>query len=184
MSDPTGPVVSNSVYGQTTGTENLTAFNSPNHLLPDLEIQVRDFLASGRQKTQSGSWTVFTVYFGTWDIWHYATLDKVEGMDAVEKTIATMFKQLDSLMDNIPDTTRITVVIPRLFDSTWLPKWITERTSTEGSDKYGLIQRQAVTLKDYWDRLLDQRASEFQRHTVTPDFNEWFLLQIRQFREM
>lgn len=181
-------MVSNAIFNQNTNGTDLTSPDSPNHLLPDLAMQIQDFKrAKYSRHASQGSWTVFTVYFGVWDIWHYATLNKANGMDAVEKSIWTIYNQLDVLInDTNVNTSETTIVMPKLLDSTWLPRWLTERTGVAGIDEFGLIQRQAVTLTDHWNRLMDQRIAKSPKGSkiLSPDFNGWFLRQHREYREM
>lgn len=185
--DGFGSVVDNKVYLDATQKLNISYFGKP---LPDFKAQVQQFVTetntadNGGAKRANGTSTLITVFFGTWDIWRYAELDFAYGLQAVDDSLTTLFEQLRVLADALgPEIGKAMMIVPKVPDPTWLPKWFNERTGPKGSDVHGLAQRQAVFLTQEWNRGLVEKAAAWDASTggniIVPEFDTWFLDQIR-----
>lgn len=104
---------------------------------------------------------------------------------AILESLASLFVQLDKLVHSkLVQGTRPTIVIPKVPDPTWFPRWFAERTGPNGIDKYGHLQRAAVLLTSLWNEVLEEEARRYQdANIVLPDFNQWLLEQMRQAQQ-
>ena len=181
--DREGPVVDSEIHAQIAAKLTKSASpEAPTELLPDLVSQVREFVA--KERTVGLPTTLATtvaIYFGTWDIWRLAALSEAEAMIAVQDSIITLFVELEKLLDAIGTKgPPPTVIIPKVVDPTWLPRWFADRSGPAGPDTFGMIQRQATDLTDHWHFALTSRADRWTKgHIVVPDFNQWLLRQMR-----
>lgn len=155
--------------------------------VPDVKTQLDQFLSDDFdvEPTNSNatvrSSTIFTIFVGVWEVWAYVELTDSAAETAVLESIASLFVQLDKLVHSgLVQGTRPTIIIPKVPDPTWFPRWFTERTGPNGTDKYGFLQRGAVTLTTLWNHILETEAERYQGATIIlPDFNQWLLDQMR-----
>ncbi|KAL6717409.1 hypothetical protein ACLMJK_005324 [Lecanora helva] len=169
-----------------TNTNNALSTNSDlGEPLADLKTQVQQWLRF--EKEQYGTsrvteierkGTVFSMWFSLWDLWYYAEKDTGAAEYAVTKAMDTLFQQLDVIAENWP--TEMKVIVPEAVDTTFLPGWHSVRTAPRGSDRQGVIQREAVALVEQWNRALDLRANRWQGGSMyIYNTNEWLLDQLR-----
>lgn len=178
-----GAVVNSDVFANATEFFNFTL--KPDGI-PDLKAQVDHFLAndvlmpaSGQASLGRGQ-TVFTAFFGLWEIWAFVALADAEAELAIMESVGSLFSELKRLLNsNLARSTRATIIIPTVPDPTWLPRWIVQRTSS--ADEHGQFQRQAVLLTELWNSLLEAGAQEYKEaDIVLPDFNQWMMDLIRE----
>ncbi|KAF7916966.1 uncharacterized protein EAE98_010397 [Botrytis deweyae] len=176
-SPPTGAFSSNKVYlssiKNTAGQNNIKTKITPESMLPDLEAQVKSFIALPLPKKKLKE-TIFVVSFGTWDVWHYASLDYTKAQEAQNKAVTEMFAQLDNLYAHHRETLEVThvvekphneshvvpkpqfrIVIQKLFDPTMLPGWISQRPIPLKPSSVSEHQKNAVSLVRDWDNSVE-----------------------------
>ncbi|THV43717.1 hypothetical protein BGAL_1025g00010 [Botrytis galanthina] len=176
-SPPTGAFSSNKVYlssiENTAGQNNNETKITPESMLPDLEAQVKSFIALPLPKKKLRE-TIFVVSFGTWDVWHYASLDYTKAQEAQKKAVTEMFAQLDNLYAHHRETLGVThlieiprnkshivpkpqfrIVIQKLFDPTMLPGWISQRPIPLRPSSVAEHQKNAVSLVRDWDNSVE-----------------------------
>jgi hypothetical protein len=152
-------------------------------------VRWRDDVADPQQNSEGQTvTTIFTVLFGVWEIWDFAGLEQNAVVPAVQECVSAIFTQLDRLVQAkslswsssaVPPT----FILPKIPDPSFLPRWVQQRTSANGIDTYGRLQRQAVTLTNLWNHILEDQADKWinqgAAHLVMPDFNTWMLEQMR-----
>ncbi|ATZ57376.1 hypothetical protein BCIN_14g05220 [Botrytis cinerea B05.10] len=176
-SPPTGAFASNKVYlssiEDTAGQNNNETKITAESMLPDLEAQVKSFIALPLPKKKLRE-TIFVVSFGTWDIWHYASLDYTKAQEAQNKAVAEIFAQLDNLYahhrENLEATHVIVkphndshvvakpqfrIVIQKLFDPTMLPGWLSQRPIPLKPSSVAENQKNAISLVRDWDNSVE-----------------------------
>ncbi|CAD0083979.1 unnamed protein product [Aureobasidium vineae] len=155
----------------------------------DFGHQVDEYLAQDDARWQDDgeqrgleSTTIFTVFFGIWELWDFVGLPEEAVLPAVVDCIASMFAQLDRLVQaKSVSSHRPTIIIPTVPDPSFFPRWINQRSSANGTDKYGQLQRHAVILTDLWNNLLHKKVAMWDKaHVVMPDFYAWMLEQMRE----
>lgn len=182
-----GPVVDEVIFANATRSLNLTL--KPDNI-PDLKAQVDQFLSGDVSDDKSLSesakrgQTVFTAFFGLWEIWMFVELTDSEAEIAISESVGSLFIELDRLAKSrSTHLTRPIIILPKVPDPTWFPRWFVERTSS--SDQYGQLQRRAVTLTEEWNRLLDIHAQNVTKaDMILPDFNQWILDLMRESNEV
>ncbi|KAI5240744.1 hypothetical protein E4T42_08298 [Aureobasidium subglaciale] len=181
-----GPVIDNDIYANrtrslnlTSGLENIGDFgHQVDDYLAQIDLRWQDGIEGGKERTTH----IFTLFFGLWELWDFVGLEEEAVLPTVVDCIASMFAQLDRLVQaKTVSPLRTTVVIPKVPDPTFFPRWIAERTSAAGIDKYGQLQRQAVVLTDLWNNVLQKQAETWNKaRVVMPDFHAWMLEQLRE----
>lgn len=138
-------------------------------MLPDLEAQVKSFIAQPQPRHKFGE-TIFVLSFGTWDIWHYASLDYKKAQEAQNKAVEEIFAQLDTLYAHHRETLEAThiiekpqneshavaepqfrVVLSKLFDPTMLPGWLSQRPIPLKPSTVAENQKNAIHLMRDWE---------------------------------
>lgn len=176
-----GAVVDAEVFGNATAFFNFTL--QPDNI-PDLRAQVNQFLAEDVSSTVDPQanyrQTIFTAFFGLWEIWTFVALANVDAERAVSESVGSLFSEIDRLLESkSARSTHPIIVLPRLPDATLLPRWVTSRT--ESSDEHGLLQKQAVFLTEQWNNLLESRAKAYEKVDILlPDFGQWMLEIMRE----
>lgn len=180
-------MIDNDIYVNLTRSMNSTADFEK---IGDFGHQVDAYLSQdaarwqdeGDQKGLITTTTIFTVFFGVWELWSFVGLPQDAVLPAVVDCIASMFAQLDRLVQaKSSSSRRPTIIIPMVPDPSFFPRWISQRTSASGTDKYGQLQRNAVILTDLWNNvLLKQVALWDNAHVITPNFHAWMLEQMRE----
>ena len=128
----------------------------------------------GRQG--SNEWTVFTVMFGVWDLWQYAALEKAKAMYAIECSIEELFHQLNTIAEHSDGPIR--VILPLLFDVTFLPRFQMRKDSSAW--QFAQNQHQAVFLLTYWNTALFQAAFHWTAGDLfLPDINAVLVNEVR-----
>jgi len=129
---------------------NTTNFKTAD-LLPDLGLQAQQWTryedSKGFRDLDEDDDIVFTVYFGMWDIWQYAMLDREAALVAISATLEWLFQQLDIIVKHSPSPPRI--VVPSLWDMTFTPRFRNELTTKEMTAFYGDQGQKMVYLVRY-----------------------------------
>lgn len=180
-------MIDNDIYANLTRSMNATADVEE---IGDFGHQVDAYLAQddarwqddGDQRGSGTTTMIFTVFFGVWELWEFVGLPQDAVLSAVIDCIASMFAQLDRLVQaKSVSSLRPTIIIPKVPDPSFFPRWISRRTSASGTDKYGQLQRNAVILTDLWNTVLQKQVESWNNaHVVTPDFHAWMLEQMRE----
>lgn len=142
----------------------------------DLRGQVQQFLDYDKARSQVSSQTVFTVFFGVWDLLEYSTLELECAMRAVDNTIAELFRQLDLLAKH--ELTPVDIILPRMIDVTYLPRF--QSTANRTSEHFAEHQQKGVFLSAYWNSVLFRSASQWRNGEIyMPDPNAVIAEQVR-----
>ncbi len=150
--------------------------------LPDLAAQIQSFIALPIPKEQPKQ-TIFVLSFGFWDIYEFARLKYDIGQNATDTSLDVLFNQLDMLYLHYADklypsqappeltievsnSTEVLsnnshhsfrIIIPRLFDPTLLPGWLSHRPLPISPSSVAEQQKNAVYLTDRWNQLLENK---------------------------
>jgi hypothetical protein len=113
--------------------------------------------------------TIFTVYFGLWDLLEYSTLELKPAMEMIDRSIKEIFNQLDLLATHVPESMQ--VVLPRMVDVTYLPRY--QSMANQTRQHFAELQQKGVFLSGYWNVILFRSASQWQKGAIfMPDPNE------------
>lgn len=176
--DTIGSMVDTGIFANATaGKRNETL------ALFDFEAQIQQFINWEKQKRlmsgylrKTDEWTIFTVFFGIWDLLEYSTLEQADAIHAVDRSIEALFRGLDVLAENARGA--IKVVIPRVVDVTFLPRF--QLSKNDSTDIFAQNQHQIVFLWTYWNTALSQTAMEWGRGDLyMPDLNGIVMTQVR-----
>lgn len=174
-----GSLVDSNLYEQAKGAK-----SNGIQLTDDFKTQVRHFLTynKGRRhiperfRKAENEWTVFTVFFGLWELMEYSTLEKQYAMLAIENSIEKMFQNLDILVAEIDFPLK--VVIPRMIDATIMPLFQSTRNATR--EQFAETQHLMVFLWSYWNTILLHTATQWTKgQVIVPDPNALIVEQIR-----
>jgi hypothetical protein len=154
-----------------------------NSVLIDFKTQVQQFLAYEKAKYRvpqrlrpTDDWTVFTIFFGLWDLLEYSQLEKDFAMRAIDNSIAELFRQLDVLAEHSLGPIRI--VLPQVIDTTFLPRF-KPATSGPGA-QFAQMQHQRLFLQTYWNAVLLRGAAHWQGGSIfVPDPNAVVMEHVR-----
>ena len=139
---------------------NLT--NSP---LPDLAAQIETFISSKSSATSEE--TIFAISVGFWDIYHLASLDYELAQNLSDTAVGHLITQIDLLYthftDNLYNHPRnnsssipsFQLIIPKLFDPTLVPGWLSQRSIPPSPSSVAEQQKQAIYLTKRWNSLLE-----------------------------
>ena len=149
----------------------------------DFKTQVRQFLTYDKgsryipeRLRQIDEWTVFTVFFGLWDLLEYSKLQREFAMRAIDNSLAELFQSLDALAENA--TSPIKVVLPSMIDVTFLPRFQSGRNATP--EHFAESQHHLVFLWNYWNSVLFQTATQWKNGEVfMPHPNAMIMEQVR-----
>ncbi|KAF2116912.1 hypothetical protein BDV96DRAFT_598743 [Lophiotrema nucula] len=174
--DTIGSVVDSDIFANATaGTRKQTL------ALFDFKAQVQQFIQYEQQRPlipgrrRGSEWSVFTVFFGIWDLMEYSTLEKEAAIQAIDRSIEELLHNLDTLAEHVGGP--IKVVVPKLVDVTFLPRF----QSKFPSGKLAQRQHQSVFLWTYWNTALSQAAAEWGHGDLyVPDLNEVVMNQVRE----
>ena len=196
-SAPTGAITSNAIYvssianAQNPPLETLAA-----ELLPDLSAQIQKFIAMPPPSTKPKE-TLFVVSFGFWDIYSFAGMDFGLGMNVTDRTVEALFDQLNILYahysENLsaahktPESTDslnateveepphrtppFRVIIPKLFDPTLLPGWLSQRPVPLKPSSIAENQKNAVYLASRWNTLVENKIGGWLKEPALPPAN-------------
>jgi hypothetical protein len=148
-----GSVVDTSTFANATRDE-----RDETLMLFDFQTQVQQFIAFEKRRGQIpislrnvDEWTVFTVFFGIWDVLEYSMLEKELAIEAVDRSVEELLRNLDILANHVAGP--VQVVIPRLLDVTFLPRYSNRKTA---STMFAQDQHQTVFIWTYWNMVLSQ----------------------------
>ncbi|KAF2639419.1 hypothetical protein P280DRAFT_61248 [Massarina eburnea CBS 473.64] len=152
-------------------------------MLFDFKTQVEQFIAWEEKRGQIPArlrtvdeWTVFTVFFGTWDLLEYSALENEKAIQAIDRSVVELMRNLDILADHVDGPVK--VVIPRLMDVTFLPRYSNRKN--ESTTVYAMDQHQSVFLWTYWNQVLSQAMVEWSRGDLyVPDLHGIVMNQVR-----
>lgn len=176
---PTGAITSNQVYIAALSNSSLEEFQA--HQLPDFTYQVQEYIKiSGQTKPKP---TIFVVSFGFWDVYHFAGLEYTYGQNRTSEAIIDLFDQLDTLYEHyarvmtaLPpppaegatNVTKVSteepkfqVVIPKLFDPTMSPGWITQRPVPLAPSSVAEEQKNGAYLANHWNVNMESAIKEW-----------------------
>lgn len=134
----------------------------------DFKAQVQHFfdLNPSMQDPQSlhlpNGQTIFTVYFGLWDLLEYTTLDLKSAMDKINISVTEIFHQLDLLTTH--SLSPIQVVLPRMLDVTYLPGY--QSLANQTGERFAEMQQKGIYLFTYWNAVLSRSASRWERGAI------------------
>ncbi|KAF2005316.1 hypothetical protein P154DRAFT_357683 [Amniculicola lignicola CBS 123094] len=173
-----GSLLSSDIHGNT--TVGIVGAVTP---LFDFYTQVQQFINFEKQKwlapgvlTSEDRWTVFTVYFGVWDLLEYTALEEKEATHAVQRTIKELFRVLDILAESFMQP--LYVVIPKAVDVTFLPRFQMRRN--DSASAFAQEQHQSVYLWRYWNQALSQAAADWDHGDIFMlDTNSIVMNQVR-----
>ncbi|PQE30019.1 SGNH hydrolase-type protein [Rutstroemia sp. NJR-2017a WRK4] len=177
-SPPTGALTSNEIHLLAVqGSAQYQSESKTAHkMLPDFKAQVQSFIALP-PPTKKVTETIFVLSFGTWDVWHLAGLDLSKAQAATDAAVEEMFFQLDNLYAHYRGTLESThviekpaetenrsvshpqfrVVIPKLFDPTLLPGWLSQRPVPLKPSSVAEQQKNAVHLLGKWELAVENK---------------------------
>lgn len=154
--------------------------------LADLKTQVAQWIRFERERSSIGrghdfkrDGAIFVVWFSLWDLWYFSKKTKDEASEAVDRTMDTLFEQLDVIAEH--SSSRVRVIMPDAIDPTFLPGWRATRTGLFGSDRRADDQRNAVRLVKKWNKALDDRAATWKKGVLyISGAHKWLLDQLRE----
>lgn len=154
-------------------------------VLFDFQTQVQQFIAFekeiGRQRIPErlrkvDEWTVFTVFFGIWDLLEYSTLEKETAIHAIDCSVEELMHNLDLLADHVDGPVKI--IMPRLVDVTFLPRYSNRKN--DSATMFAQNQHQAVFLWTYWNMVLSRALNEWGNGDLyMPDLHGMIVNQVR-----
>jgi hypothetical protein len=155
-------------------------------LIFDFQTQVQQFIGfekkRGRQRIPDrlrkvDEWTIFTVFFGLWDLLEYSTLEKEAALHALDCSVDELMRNLDILADHIDGPVK--VIMPQLMDITFLPRFSNKKNDSEAPD-FAQNHHQTVFLWTYWNMILSRAANEWGGGDLyMPDVHGWIVNQVR-----
>ncbi|KAH8811827.1 hypothetical protein F5884DRAFT_291932 [Xylogone sp. PMI_703] len=174
---PPGALMSNKLYKASIAEYTTAAGKAPPKskpdILPDLASQVQKYVSLPAPNPPPAD-TIFVVEFGIWDIYYFASLDYLAGQSLTDMSIAEMFRQLDILYDHHysavsaqakdsnsslegqdGELRTFRVIIPKLFDPTLLPGWLSQRDLPTPPSSIAEQQKNAVYLTARWNLNLE-----------------------------
>ncbi|PQE10532.1 Esterase SGNH hydrolase-type protein [Rutstroemia sp. NJR-2017a BVV2] len=176
-SPPTGALTSNEIHllAVQGSAQYESASKTADKMLPDFKAQVQSFIALPPPKKVTE--TIFVLSFGTWDVWHLAGLDPSKAKAATDAAVEEMFFQLDNLYAHYRGTLESThvlekpaenenrsishpqfrVVIPKLFDPTLLPGWLSQRPVPLKPSSVAEHQKNAIHLLGKWELAVENK---------------------------
>lgn len=175
-----GSVIDSAVFANaTSGGRNETL------VLFDFQTQVQQFIAfdkgTFRQRIPErlrkvDEWTIFTVYFGLWELLEYSRLETETAIHAIDRSVEELMHNLDILADHVDGPVR--VVMPSLMDVTFLPRY--SRRKDDAAAMFAQNHHQAIFLWTYWNMALSRAASEWGNGDLfMPDVHGMIVDQVR-----
>ena len=180
-----GALVDSDIFAQAVKSRNNNAVS----ILPDFKTQVRQFVqyehgkrGLPRRLRNVDEWTVFSVSFGLWDLFEYAALEQPAAMRAVDSSIDSLFEGLDVVAQHQRQhgRGRMHVVVPRLVDVTFLPRFQARRKDIAHEQSFAEEQHKLVFLASYWNTALSRAALRWENGSLfMPDPNKMIVDQAR-----
>jgi hypothetical protein len=153
-------------------------------LLPDLKAQVQHWIKWEQQREISDTDTddeveevIFTISFGFWDMWQYATLELKEAENAIKTSVYTLFQQMDFIAEHCAVDPRF--VITGLWDITFSPHFQSLSLNAT-APHFGEAQHKMIYLVSYWNSALYSASNKFGKGDIfIVDWQSWVMEQIR-----
>lgn len=165
-------------------------------LLPDLAAQIKEFIALPPPSPKPKE-TLFVVSFGFWDIYNFAGLDYTLGQNVTDRSANELFDQLNILYAHysqnlsaahiVQETTidaatnateaevelphkapPFRVIIPKLFEPTLLPGWLSQRPVPLAPSSIAENQKNAVYLAYRWNTLVENLIGGWLKEPALP----------------
>ena len=196
---PTGSITSNAIYvSSLSSSPSLPLETLATELLPDLATQIQQFIALPPSSIKPTE-TLFVVSFGFWDIYNFAGFDYPIAQHATDTSVNELFNQLNILYahysqnlsaahtvaestgapTNITEvdveersrtTSSFRVVIPKLFEPTLVPGWLSQRPVPLAPSSIAENQKNAVYLASRWNTLLENKIGGWLKEAIlAPD---------------
>ena len=180
-------MISNAIYVSSLATSPTPPLETlSNELLPDLAAQIQQYIAlpppSSRPKE-----TLFLISFGVWDIYNFAGLDYALGQNVTDETVHELFSQVNILYSHYsqnltapiieeasnssskePHIPPFRVIIPKLFEPTLLPGWLTQRPVPLSPSSVAEHQKNAVHLASRWNTLVEDTIKGWIKEPPLP----------------
>ncbi|KAF1991377.1 hypothetical protein K402DRAFT_322999 [Aulographum hederae CBS 113979] len=157
--------------------------NSPLPSVDDFHSQVQRWSDFEKQKClipgrcRGPERTIFTVYFGAWDLWEYVELDLKTALMTINRSIDELFTQLDFIAEHSRRRPRI--IMPTLWDPSFMPAFRKRNVSSSALD-YADSQQMMIALVEHWNKALRSAALSWTSGDIyMPDWNQWFMDQLR-----
>jgi hypothetical protein len=175
-----GSVVDADIFANATrGVKNETL------VLFDFQTQVQQFISLEKERGQRqlpvrlrkvDEWTIFTVFFGIWDLLEYSTLEKETAIHAIDGSVEELMRNLDNLADHVNGPVK--VVMPTLVDVTFLPRY--SRRKYDSATQFAQNQHQAVFMWTYWNTAMSRAAKEWVHGDLfVPNLHGMIVNQVR-----
>jgi hypothetical protein len=177
-----GAVIDNDIYVETTQNDSASL-----GLLPDLKAQVQHWLrweerkpvreSEEEEEGEEEEDTLFTISFGFWDIWQYATLELEEAQNAITKSMYVLFQQLDVIAEHSSSDPQI--LISGLWDVTFAPHF-QSLSANNTAPHFGQAQHKMIYLVKYWNNALIEASMKWSKGDVFyMNWQSWVMDQIR-----
>lgn len=173
-----GSVVDSNVYANATKEgrhETLLLFDFKTQVQQYIEFDKKKAHIPGRLR-KVDEWTIFTVFFGIWDLLEYSKLEKEAATHAIDRSVDELLHNFDILAEYAG--TSIKVILPRLVDVTFLPRYSSKKN--ESSRIFAQNQHQTVFLWTYWNMVLSHAVENWGKGEVfIPDLHGIVMNQVR-----
>jgi hypothetical protein len=187
---PTGVMTSNSIHESLISKSKyaIPLEIAELSLLPDLATQIQSYIALQPPKERPTE-TIFVVSFGFWDIYDFSRMDYPIGQNGTDTSIQELFRQLDILYNHFvtnlyspsssesaeatddsesSEAPMFRVIIPRLFDPTLLPGWLTLRPHAPAPSSVAEQQKNAVYFTERWNNIMENQVAQWVVTTPEP----------------
>lgn len=195
-SAPTGAITSNAIYVSSLATSPSPPLETlATELLPDLAAQIKEFIALPPPSPKPRE-TLFVVSVGFWDIYNFAGLDYTLGQNVTDRSANELFDQLNILYahysrnlsaahtvqktttNDLSNTAEVEepphktppfrVIIPKLFEPTLLPGWLSQRPVPLAPSSVAENQKNAVYLASRWNTLVENQITGWLKEPTLP----------------
>ncbi|KAF1977653.1 hypothetical protein BU23DRAFT_270772 [Bimuria novae-zelandiae CBS 107.79] len=154
--------------------DTIAVFDFKTQVQQFIEFDKKKWRLPGRDDTDNEQ-TIFTVFFGTWELLQFSALDKDGAVRAIDRSVKELVHNLDLLADHV-DNPKVTV--PNLLDVTFLPRY--SRRKYESATEFAQKQHKSVFLSTYWNAALSQTASEWDRGVLfMPNVHDIVVEEVR-----
>ena len=167
---------------------NMTNLNTSKPIwtpLSDFRDQVKEwaeFEQKRRSKTsqdQENEWTLFSVFFGTWDLWQIIDMAEEDAEYTVQEAVLYLFDQLDVISAH--SHTPPTILLSTMFDLTFTPRFQYERIEHPEKPSIIDLQRKTISLVQLWNEFLRLEAADWPYgNLIVLDMDKWLVNELRQ----
>lgn len=152
-------------------------------VLFDFKAQVQQFINHEKNRKQlpaglrqSDQWTVITILFGIWDLLAFSSLETMQAVETIDRSVAELMRNLDILVDHVEGPLK--VVVPSVLDVTFLPRFF--KRKNESSAMYAMDHHQAVFMWNHWNTALSKALVNWDRGDLSmPDLHGIVMDQVR-----